>query len=790
MASLPVAVVVARLIKFWTSNSLGRSFQGGARWAIISFMKLTLKSAQPAKKYFVTMFFISCLLLAAFTLVIYQQSRSNETSTNRVIHSYEVLRNARNLLIHMYDGDEAERKYIGTGALSAFAAYRGSIAKISSDIDTLAALTTDNAEHQMAIGVLRKDVDQFKNISGTEIDNFTKKRSTVYSLAVYSQARAKVIDDVRAKVRSFSQAEFELLNARVESAHLQQHNYMLTLFVGAVLDMSALIIANILIFGLVGRGTQVEEKLRQSEKLFATILNGINDGIYDYNAIEDTISYSASYPSMLGYTGEELGREHEAFYRLVHPDDIAGVRETMRAYMNREIPTYRNIFRARHRDGHWIWMMSRGIGIWDEQGRIQRLIGTHTDVTAQKQHEQELHFFISENERQKQELAEAKEKAESANQAKTDFLATMSHEIRTPLNVIIGLSRLLLEKVQTPQKREMVETLYTNADVLSKLVNDLLDLTRAESEQIQLEARPFVFGALFGALHAMFDTQAATKGLTLTMTDNSKGQVLIGDPARLQQILVNLIGNAFKFTAHGGITVTADCAMQGGNVAHVTIKVADTGVGIPQNKLDIIFEKFVQADQTISRRFGGSGLGLAISKSLANLMGGDISVISKPGEGAIFTVSLVLQAGRQQDVTPAPKPAIVKTSPARGTVLVVEDYAANIMVATMMLENLGYAVDVATSGAEALDKLQARRAPYVAILMDVQMQDMDGFETTRRLRMLEKERGYSHFIIGVTAHALAGDRERCIESGMDDYMSKPVHPDILAKKLSRLAQAA
>jgi PAS domain S-box-containing protein len=753
-------------------------------------MLLTLKSPRPAKRYFVTMFLISCVLLATFTLVIYKQSRSNETSTQWVIHSYEVLRIARNIMIHIYDADAAERNYIATGTPGFLDSYKVSSGKIDDDVNALANLTADNPDRQANVAAIHDDVEQFKKASAAEIAGLHERHSTAYTFSAHARMLAKTTDDVRAKVRDFSQSEFSLLNARIEAADQQQHDYMLTLFVGAVLDLGALVIANILIFGLVSRGSEVEEKLRKSEQLFAAIVNGVNDGIYDYNVKEGTITYSDSYPRISGYTAEELGDRHEDFDRFIHPDDVAGARETIERYIRKESPTYRNIFRIRHKEGHWIWVMSRGIGIWDENGDIQRLIGTHTDITDQKQREEELKYFAAENERQRQELAEAKEKAEAANQAKSDFLATMSHEIRTPLNVVIGLARLLLEKVQTTQKREMVETLYANADVLSRLVNDLLDLSRIEAEQIELETRPFVIGALFNALHAMFDNQAAAKGLGLTMTDHSKGQVLIGDPTRVQQILVNLVGNALKFTSRGGISITANCEPVQGNMADVSITVADTGVGISPEKIANIFDRFVQADQTISRRFGGSGLGLAISKSLAELMGGDITVFSEPGKGSVFTVLLSLQTGARQDMTSPPRVPTVKTPAARGTVLVVEDYAANVMVASMMLEHLGYLVDVASSGEEAIRKVQSRQAPYVAILMDVQMQDMDGFETTRRIRALEQERGMRHFIIGVTAHALAGDRERCIEAGMDDYMSKPVHPDLLAKKLGAQAKAA
>jgi CheY-like chemotaxis protein len=337
----------------------------------------------------------------------------------------------------------------------------------------------------------------------------------------------------------------------------------------------------------------------------------------------------------------------------------------------------------------------------------------------------------------------------------------------------------------------MVETLYANADVLLKLVSDLLDLSRVEAAQIELETRPFDLSALLNSLHVMFDNQAAAKDLKFSIVDHSKSEVLLGDPTRLQQILINLIGNAIKFTNRGAITVTADCRRQPeSDMTEVEISVADTGVGILADKLAIVFDKFVQADQTISRRFGGSGLGLAISKSLAQLMGGDITAASKPGEGSVFTIHISLKTGKRPETALAAKSLPVAVPSTGNMVLVIEDYAPNVMVATMMLEHLGYRAEVAGSGEEAIYKIRQRKTPYTAVLMDVQMQGMDGFETTRQIRDLEKERGFHHFIIGVTAHALAGDRDKCLDAGMDDYMSKPVNPDLLAQKLNILAKKA
>ncbi len=411
--------------------------------------------------------------------------------------------------------------------------------------------------------------------------------------------------------------------------------------------------------------------------------------------------------------------------------------------------------------------------------------------------------LLRENARQREELMFAKERAEQASEAKSRFLATMSHEIRTPMNVVTGLATVLAKSQLNDDQKKIVETLRTNADLLLKLINDLLDISRIEDDRVALETIRYLPADILKDIHLMFEPDASRKGLKLELVDRTSGEALMGDRTRLQQVLMNLVSNALKFTDSGEIVITAETTPEGDDDVLLSLSVRDNGIGIAADKLPLIFDKFTQADETITRRFGGSGLGLSIARSLVELMGGDIRVESQQGLGSVFHVTL--KQGRA-GAEPEPVPVVralpdglsallgqrEKLKPVSGEngrpcVLIVEDYAPNIMVLSLMLEELGYDTVAAASGTEAIDIIKAAGGPHYAILMDVQMQGMDGLETTRWIRDLEQAgRGYRNTIIGVTAHALAGDRERCLQAGMDDYISKPVLPDILALKLGQL----
>jgi CheY-like chemotaxis protein/two-component sensor histidine kinase len=365
----------------------------------------------------------------------------------------------------------------------------------------------------------------------------------------------------------------------------------------------------------------------------------------------------------------------------------------------------------------------------------------------------------------------------------------MTHEIRTPMNAVIGLSNILaMSQPLTPKQKEFIQTLQLSADSLLSLINDLLDIAKIESRSIELEQMPFSMMQLLNEVISMMSVRAKEKGLEFTATNNAQHRdIYMGDPTRLRQIVLNLCSNAIKFTEKGGVYINIFSeASESEDVDNVSIAVTDTGIGIPADVQNTIFYKFIQADSSINRKYGGTGLGLAITKTLVEMMGGSIALQSAPDEGSTFTVKIPLKIGRKDNIIQLPTKNDVKGEPLHGPkqhILLVEDFPANVLVAGTYLEDFGYSYDVVENGYQAIEK--AKHEDYLAILMDVQMHGINGFETTKLIRINEKETGKLRTpIIGMTAHALLGDRERCIAAEMDDYLSKPYNPDELKEKLA------
>lgn len=510
---------------------------------------------------------------------------------------------------------------------------------------------------------------------------------------------------------------------------------------------------------------EVQKAIRRSEEKYRGILENLELGIMEVDNNETIISVNQRFCDMLGYTFPEkiIGKRT---IDILLPEgktiDILRINEERKSGKS---GVYE--FSIKNVHGAIVPLLISGAPIYDENGQIIGSIGLHMDMTQHKQFERE--------------LEEAKLKAEASSKSKEVFLAHMSHEIRTPMNAIIGMAGLLAQSNLSSKQKVYLDAIRTSSNNLLNIINDILDFSKIEAGKLTLETVGFQPDTLIKNTIGAISHLAAGKSILINVQlDKNVPKFLLGDPLRINQILINLLSNAIKFTPEGRVTLSASYSEN--NL--LNLSVSDTGIGIDEEKLQSIFESFTQADNSISRKFGGTGLGLTITRQLTELMGGTITVDSKLGIGSTFSVSLPLSIGSETDVPISSRKTTGNLQKLVGLkILLVEDNTLNQFLATTVLEAKGLQVEIADNGSAAINKL--KNHTFDLILMDIQMPIMGGLEATQIIR---NELGITTPIIALTAKAIKGDEQIYLEAGMDGYLSKPFEPEQLVNTVATIIQ--
>ena len=540
---------------------------------------------------------------------------------------------------------------------------------------------------------------------------------------------------------------------------------------------------------------QADAALRDSEERFRKVFDYAPTGIAITDCTGRFIQCNEAYCRLTGYRQAEL--EAMDFPTLIHPQDREPNVVFLQQLFREELPSFEIENRYVHKNGSLVWVHEHVSLLRDDHGQPTHIVALVTDRTERKQIEED--------------LRRAKEVAETANVAKSRFLTNMSHELRTPMNAILGMIDVALQRATDPAVQDCLQTARGSADLLLALLNDLLDSAKIESGKLELESAPFSLRRMLEQITRVLSVRASENGLGFSCRmPEGTPELVFGDRTRLQQILFNLAGNAIKFTDRGEVTIgveqfqIADSETKTSNfqleACNLRFSVRDTGIGIPLSVQEQLFQPFVQADASMSRRFGGTGLGLSICKSLVELMGGRIWVESEVDKGSTFCFTLRLPLAREPTAAVETPVTVATKAGAQLHILLVEDNPANQKVATYILQDRGHLVEIAGDGREAV-RLTGQEH-YDVVLMDIQMPEMGGLEATMAIRKREAERGKgegSHPakrpaarvpIIAMTAHASKADCNRCLAAGMDGYLSKPAKREELVATVEQLGRKA
>ena len=531
------------------------------------------------------------------------------------------------------------------------------------------------------------------------------------------------------------------------------------------------------------------QSLKISKERFDLAMQGSNDGLWDRDLINNTVYYSERWKSMLGFTDSEFPNNIKSFEERIHPDDIDKVHSEFHNHLNKKTVFYENKFRIRHKNGKYIWIHDRGKAIFNKEGVPIRIVGTHTDITEKQKIEDELHQYQAHLEEKvkarTKEYIEAKERAEESDRLKSAFLANMSHEIRTPMNAIVGFTDLLTDPDLTPeQKDELINHINKNSNTLVYLIDDIIDIAKIEAGQLKINKSECNINQIFSDVFNSFIE-------TNNMNENSPVQLKLKkgllsdnftintDPVRFQQILINLIGNALKYTEKGYVECGYEVKTEN-HKSYLEFYIKDTGIGISEKKHKFIFERFSKVEDSKTKLYRGTGLGLTITKNLVQLLGGKIWLQSTENKGSTFFFTIPVEEFKGQ--TKSEKVEIDESIKnwKNNTILIAEDEDSNYRVLQMALRRTNINILRAENGQQAVDICKANKKINL-VLMDLKMPEVNGIEATIEIKKIRPDLP----IIAQTAYAMAEDKKTSFAAGCIDYLAKPIKSKVLISTLNK-----
>ncbi|MCP4702412.1 MAG: response regulator [Gammaproteobacteria bacterium] len=508
------------------------------------------------------------------------------------------------------------------------------------------------------------------------------------------------------------------------------------------------------------------QAVHENEERFDLALQASKDGIYDWDIDTNNIYFSRHWKEMLGYAEEEIGNHADEWFRRVHADDISLIMKDVKAHLDKETPYYDNIHRVKHKDGHYLWVHGRGIAVWDENGDPYRMVGINHDITEERRSEETLN--------------RAKEMAESANLAKSQFIANMSHELRTPLNAIIGYSEMLKEDAEDLEQYHFVsdlEKIFAAGRNLLSLINDVLDISKIEAGKMELYNETFEVNSLIDEVVNTIQPLITSNGNRLKLERGEGLGVIYADLTKVRQTLLNLLSNASKFSDKGIVTLAVNREVEKDS-EWIVFVIRDTGIGITPEQQKKLFQAFTQADASTTRKYGGTGLGLVLTKRFSEMMGGTVSVKSEYGQGSAFTVRLPANIKTGKHDKPGPASQADAAQESEGMILVIDDDLAVRDLLKSYITKLGYQVATASNGDEGLRL--ARKLHPDAITLDVMMPGMDGWMV---LSALKNDPALAD--VPVIMASIIEDKGLGYSLGAAEYLTKPINSVQLGTVLNK-----